>query len=101
MSEWIDASREPPLMGGTDEKDFIVCVVRVGSCRQYVFAATYLDHYAVYSEDGDADDDGMAYITGWYHLMDDPEYETAWHPVLNEGDRLTHFTPLPEPPCAT
>ena len=97
MTRWIDASRESPAMSG-DKKDFIVCVLRNGSDRQYVFAATYLDHFEVYSEGDDGDEDGMAYITGWYQLMADPEYDTAWHSVLNEGDRLTHFMELPEPP---
>ena len=98
MSAWIDASRVSPDIPSAGEKDFIVCVVRAGNSKQYVFAATYLDHYEVYSEDEDADDEGMAYITGWYVLMDNPEYDTAWHAVLNEGDRITHWMPLPEPP---
>ena len=98
MSEWISASNAIPEVPKGDDRDFIVCVRRAHNGKSYVFPASYLNRKALYSEDDDADEDGMVYVTGWLREMADDEYDTAWHSILGDGDVVTHWQPLPPPP---
>lgn len=97
MSQWIKCSdRLPEAKDDTDTE--VILAVKRASGKTYVFAASFLQNKELYSEEDDADDEGRIYVTGWYELRDDPEYDTAWHQVLNSGDSVTHWMPLPAAP---
>lgn len=91
MSKWIKCSERLPDVPQGSDKDFIVCVRRAHNWKSYVFAASYLNGKALYSEEDDADEDGMISVTGWRREMADDEYDTAWHSILCDGDEVTHW----------
>lgn len=93
---WISVDERLPDVRAGDNQEVILKVRRANG-KEYVFAAEYLNRYECYSEDDDADDEGRIYITGWYRLMADEEYDNAWHAVLNDGDSVTGWKPLPPP----
>lgn len=98
MSEWIKTSELLPEEMNDSDTEVIVAVKRADTGKTFVFAATYLSQKELYSEDDDADDEGRIYVTGWYTLRDDPEYDTAWHPILSGSDKVTHWMRLPSAP---
>lgn len=95
---WIpDDERLPDEKPGRDPKEYIVACRRANG-KTYVFAAHYLNEYRLLSSDDDCPEDGIP-TTGWfYEMLDDGEWDTAWHSVLNEGDCITHWMPLPPAP---
>lgn len=95
---WIPASeRKPDNKPGRIPKEYIVAVQRKDG-KTYVFAAYYLNEYRLLTDDDDCPEDGVP-TSGWFiEMADDWEYDTAWHSILNEGDRVTHWMPLPPAP---
>ena len=93
---WISVDERLPDVRAGDNQEVILKVRRANG-KEYVFAAEYLNRYERYSEDDDADDEVRIYITGWYRLMADEEYDNAWHAVLNDGDSVIGWKPLPPP----
>lgn len=98
MSEWISVDERLPDVPSGHDKEFIVSVRRAHNGKTYAFSACYLNRKELYSEDDDADEEGLVYVTGWRREMSDDEYDTAWHSILDHGDVVTHWQPMPEPP---
>lgn len=98
---WNAPDVDPVINAGTD-KDFIVAVRRQHNGKVYTFPATYCNDLPLMSDDpkdadgagwtqreaGEDDEDGDVYITGWFDIRSDAEYENRYHPALQKGDEL-------------
>lgn len=97
-SAWVVAEGRLPEIPAGDSREFIIACQRGHNGKTYVFAAEYLNAKLLLTDDDDCPEDGMPF-TGWYQERDDSSGEyTAWNPVCQAGDVVTHWMPLPPAP---
>lgn len=95
MSEWISVDERLPDVEFGENQEFIVCVYRKLQDRSYCFAAQYLNAMQLYNE---CEDDERLF-SGWHDVKEHADYDGWYSPLeLHEGDKVTHWQPLPEPP---
>lgn len=101
LIEW-DTSGNPPEVEKGVAKDFIVAVKRKGRQKIYSFPATYLNAHPL-EYDGDCmckhedDHDDGCPTTGWFTHESSNQYDGGlYNTLLNEGDELVAYTPVPQ-----
>jgi len=95
MSKWISVDERLPEVGSGDNREFIICIYRKRLDTSFVFSAQYLNEMPLYN---DCEDDENLF-TGWHDVKEHADYDGWYSPLhLDEGDAITHWMPLPEPP---
>jgi hypothetical protein len=94
---WISASA--PNTPENSEVDFIIACKRSNG-KTAVFPATYLNAKLLQTASDDCPEDGVPF-TGWYLERTDEsgDWDSAWWPVCESGDEVTHYMPLPAAPA--
>lgn len=98
MGGWIKCADRLPDTPTDSEQEFTIACRR-SSGKVHVFAAIYLNAKLLQTMDDDCPEDGKPF-TGWYFLRNDEsgDFDTAYFPVCESGDEVTHWMPHPAAP---